>query len=159
MIVVVSITFVPIGRVACTRTAPGDDGWDAESSTIAMDPAQVGPEALLGLEEFSHVEVIFHLDRVAPERIEREARRPRSNPDWPRVGILAQRGKNRPNRIGATIARVVSVEGLTLTVAGLDAIDGTPVLDVKPYMREFGPRGDVRQPVWSTELMRGYWDA
>ncbi|WP_062202331.1 SAM-dependent methyltransferase [Demequina salsinemoris] len=152
-----SIEIVPIGRVTSTRTAPGDDGWDAESSAITFDPEQVGPEALVGLEDFSHVEVIFHLDRVRPEKIEREARRPRSNPDWPRVGILAQRGKNRPNRIGATIARVVGVEGLTLKLSGLDAIDGTPVLDVKPYMVEFGPRGDVRQPAWASELMEDYW--
>jgi len=52
---------------------------------------------------------------------------------------------------------LVSVESLTLTVEGLDAIDGTPVLDIKPYMLEFGPRGDVHQPVWATELMAGYW--
>ncbi|WP_084126459.1 SAM-dependent methyltransferase [Demequina sp. NBRC 110054] len=154
-----SIEMVAIGRVTSTRTAPGGDDWDSESSSIALDPQQVGPEALAGLEEFSHVEVLFHLDRVPVERIEREARRPRGNPEWPRVGILAQRGKNRPNRIGATIARVVAVEGLTLTVAGLDAIDGTPVLDVKPYMAEFGPRGEVRQPAWATALMRSYWEA
>ncbi len=152
-----SIEIVPIGRVTSTRTAPGDDDWDRESSTIHFDSQQVGKEALAGLEEFSHVEVIFHLDRVPVDKVEREARRPRSNPAWPRVGILAQRGKNRPNRIGATIVRVVAVKGLVLTVAGLDAIDGTPVLDVKPYMTEFGPRGEVVQPAWATELMSRYW--
>jgi tRNA (Thr-GGU) A37 N-methylase len=46
---------------------------------------------------------------------------------------------------------------LTLDVTGLDAIDGTPVMDIKPYMVEFGPRGALRQPAWSTELMQGYW--
>jgi tRNA (Thr-GGU) A37 N-methylase len=52
---------------------------------------------------------------------------------------------------------LLSVDGVVLTVRALDAIDGTPVLDIKPYMKEFGPRGQVRQPSWSTELMAGYW--
>jgi tRNA (Thr-GGU) A37 N-methylase len=77
--------------------------------------------------------------------------------NWPRVGIFAQRGKGRPNRLGATIVEVVSREGRVLTVAGLDAIDGTPVLDIKPVLAEFLPRKPVRQPAWSCELMRDYW--
>jgi tRNA (adenine37-N6)-methyltransferase len=56
-----------------------------------------------------------------------------------------------------TTCELVGVDGLTLRVRGLDAIDGTPVLDVKPYMAEFGPRGTLRQPAWSSELMAGYW--
>jgi tRNA (adenine37-N6)-methyltransferase len=85
------------------------------------------------------------------------ARYPRGRKDWPRVGIFAQRAKNRPNRIGVTVCRLVSVSDLSIFVEGLDAVEGTPVLDIKPYMREFGPRGEVRQPAWSTELMSGYW--
>jgi len=73
------------------------------------------------------------------------------------VGIFAQRGKNRPNRIGVTTCRLIGVRGRVLTVAGLDAIDGTPVLDIKPYLAEFGPRGDVHQPDWTRQLMRHYW--
>ena len=71
--------------------------------------------------------------------------------------MLAQRGKNRPYRLGVTVAQLVSLAGRALTVRGLDAVNGTPVLDVKPVMREFLPRGDVRQPAWASELMRGYW--
>ena len=100
---------------------------------------------------------MYVFDRVDPGKIERGARHPRNNPAWPKVGIFAQRGKNRPNRIGTTICRVERVEGLRLHVTGLDAIDGTPVLDIKPYMAEFGPRGEVRQPSWSHELMAGYF--
>jgi len=73
------------------------------------------------------------------------------------VGIFAQRGKDRPNRLGTTIAEIKGREGRVLTVAGLDAVDGTPVLDIKPLMVEFLPRGSVRQPPWSRELMRDYW--
>jgi len=57
-----------------------------------------------------------------------------------------------------SVCRLLAVNGLTLTVQALDAIDGTPVLDLKPYMTEFGPRGQVRQPAWSHELMAGYWN-
>jgi tRNA (Thr-GGU) A37 N-methylase len=73
------------------------------------------------------------------------------------VGIFAQRAKNRPNQIGLTVCRVLEVGGRVLRVAGLDAVDGTPVLDVKPWVRELGPRGEVHQPAWMTALMERYW--
>jgi tRNA (Thr-GGU) A37 N-methylase len=73
------------------------------------------------------------------------------------VGIFAQRGKNRPNRLGATIARVLGRSGRRLTVVGLDAVDGTPVVDIKPVLREFLPQEVVIQPAWATELMEKYW--
>ena len=79
------------------------------------------------------------------------------HPNWPEVGIFAQRGKNRPNRIGVSRCRLLGVDGLDVRVAGLDAIAGTPVLDVKPYMAEFGPVGETAQPEWATELMRDYY--
>lgn len=147
----------PTGIVTSSRQEVRDDAWDAEQASITPDAAAFTAEALAGLDSFSHVGVVFLFDRVEPERIERGARRPRGNADWPLVGIFAQRGKNRPNRIGITTCRVLSVEGLILTVGLLDAVDGTPVLDLKPTMVEFGPRGEVWQPEWSRELMRGYW--
>ena len=85
------------------------------------------------------------------------SRRPRGNPDWPDVGIFAQRAKDRPNRLGLCTCELVEVRGDTLEVRALDAIEGTPVLDIKPYMAEFAPRGPVRQPAWSHELMAGYF--
>jgi tRNA (Thr-GGU) A37 N-methylase len=96
---------------------------------------------------------------VDPDRVQTGSRRPRGNPDWPEVGIFAQRGKGRPNRIGVTVCRLLGVDSLTLHVRGLDAIDATPVLDVKPYMTEFAARGEILQPAWSHELMVGYWAA
>jgi tRNA (Thr-GGU) A37 N-methylase len=78
-------------------------------------------------------------------------------PDWPEVGIYAHRAKRRPNRLGVSVCELLGIEGTTLNVRGLDAIDGTPVLDLKPYMVEFAPGTEVRQPAWSHELMRGYW--
>jgi len=147
----------PIGTVRGGRTEASDDAWDKVDTRIELDPAQFGPEAIAGLGEFSHVEVLYHFPKVAPATIETGARHPRGNVAWPKVGIFAQRGKNRPNRIGATICALISVDGLTLRVRGLDAIDGTPVLDIKPVMKGFLPRGEVREPGWAKELMRGYW--
>jgi tRNA (adenine37-N6)-methyltransferase len=149
-------TIEPIGHVQGGRADPIDDDWGGSRATIVLD-ARFGPEALAGLDGFSHVEVIFLFDRVAPEAVEHGARHPRGRADWPLTGIFAQRGKNRPNRLGVTVCAVVAVEGTRLHVAGLDAIDGTPVIDVKPVMREFLPRGAVRQPDWVAELMADYW--
>lgn len=152
-----SIVLAPIGVVRSTRKHAADDDWDSERVHVELDSSLFSAEALLGLADFSHVEIIFYMDRVDPAKIEKTARHPRNNPDWPTVGIFAQRAKNRPNQLGATICRVLSVNGLQLAVEGLDAIDGTPVLDIKPWVHEFAPRGAVTQPQWITELMRNYW--
>lgn len=147
----------PIGRVVGGRTENRDDGWGAVEAVIRLDPQRFGPEALAGLDAFSHVEVLFRLDRVSPEDVQTGARRPRGNPAWPQVGIFAQRGKDRPNRLGLCCCEVLGIDALELRVRGLDALDGSPVLDLKPWMAEFAPRGEVRQPEWASELMARYW--
>ena len=148
----------PIGWVRSSRSIPLDDDWGSIAATVVLDSERFSLDAVMGLEEFSHIEVVYLFDRVDPDEVETSARHPRGNPDWPRVGIFAQRAKVRPNRIGVTVCRLQSVTGLSLSVTGLDAIDATPILDVKPYMAEFGPRGEVHQPAWSHELMSGYWE-
>ena len=145
----------PIGWVHARRTTPEDDGWDAIPARIALD-ATFGPEALAGLEQFSHIEVLFHFHATS-EPPETGARHPRGRKDWPKAGIFAQRGKDRPNHIGATICRLVSVQGTSLDVIGLDAIDGTPVLDIKPVWSGFLPRGGFHEADWAKELMQNYW--
>ena len=152
-----TVIMTPIGHVSSPRTRPLDDDWDAITATITLDGEQFTPDALRGLADFSHVEVVYLFDRVDPDTVQTRARHPRGNPDWPEVGIFAQRAKGRPNRIGVSVCRLLHVDGLTLTVQALDAIDATPVLDLKPYMTEFAPRGPVHQPSWSHELMAGYW--
>lgn len=151
------ILLQPIGLVRGGRAEPLDDGWGQSEAVIELDEARFGPLALCGLETFSHVEVIFHFHLAPPEAVECGARRPRGRSDWPAVGIFAQRGKDRPNRIGVCICEVVRVDGIRLHVRGLDAIDGTPVVDIKPVMAGFLPRSAVREPAWSSELMAGYW--
>jgi tRNA-Thr(GGU) m(6)t(6)A37 methyltransferase TsaA len=151
------IVLAPIGVVRSPILDQMDDVWGGVTSVIELDGNVVGPDACKGLEEFSHVEILFHMHRVPPDRIVTNARHPRGRVEWPAVGIFAQRGRVRPNRIGASHCRLVKVDGLRLTVRDLDAIDGTPVIDVKPYMAEFGPKGEVRQPRWSHELMSTYF--
>jgi tRNA-Thr(GGU) m(6)t(6)A37 methyltransferase TsaA len=147
----------PIGFVRSPRLEVADDHWGGMRSTIELSAERFGPEALEGLDAFSHAEVVYLFDRVAGDAVETGARHPRGNPAWPRVGVFAQRVKNRPNRLGVSRCRIVSVTGLTVAVEGLDAVDGTPVLGIKPYMAEFGPIGPVHQPAWATELMRDYY--
>lgn len=146
-----------IGRVRSARDEAIDDGWDAIPVRIELDPAQFTPEALMSLDRFSHAEIVYLFDRVRDDQIERGARHPRGRTDWPKAGIFAQRGKNRPNRLGVTVAEIVKVEGLTLHLKGLDAIEGTPVIDIKPVLSGFLPRGEIREPEWAREIMLAYW--
>ncbi len=147
----------PVGFVRGGRTLAVDDDWGASRTAIELDAERFTPEALIGLDAFSHAEVVFVFDRVGDDEISYDARHPRGRKDWPRVGIFAQRGKNRPNRIGVSVCRIIQVSGLRLDVEGLDAIDGTPVLDIKPVLSGFAPRGEFREPDWAREIMAGYW--
>jgi len=152
-----SFILEPVGHVRGGRIEAIDDDWGPSRARIELDPARFGPEALFGLADFSHAEIVFVFDQITDDQITTAARRPRGREDWPLVGIFAQRGRNRPNRLGVSVCQVVSVAGLTLEVEGLDAIDGTPVLDIKPVLKGFIPRGEVREPAWATEIMEGYW--
>jgi tRNA-Thr(GGU) m(6)t(6)A37 methyltransferase TsaA len=145
-----------IGIVLSPRQQPLDDDWDSVVCTVDLAPS-FGPESVRGLADFSHLEVVYLFHAVDPEAVCRGARHPRGNLAWPEVGIFAQRAKDRPNRIGISICELLSVDDTRLRIRGLDAIDGSPVLDVKPYFAQFAPRTPVHQPAWSTELMRSYW--
>lgn len=149
----------PVGYVRGGRTDATDDDWGDVEATIELDALQFDADVTAGLAAFSHLEVVYVFHLVDEAKIETGARHPRNNETWPRVGIFAQRAKGRPNRIGLTTCEIVTVNGLEVTVRGLDAVDGTPVLDLKPYMAAFAPRGPVREPTWATELMANYWHA
>jgi len=153
------IKLQPVGVVHSIRVTPEDDDWDGVDAFIELDATRFGPEALAGLDTFSHVEVIFVFHRVDAEKVCEGSRHPRNQERWPKVGIFSQRGKGRPNRLGLTTCRVARVDGLRLYVRGLDAIDGTPVMDLKPWMSGFAPRGARWEPPWALELMAQYWSA
>ena len=146
----------PIAYVGSPRLALDDDNWGGVISEITLDQT-LPAESFDGIEGFSHAEILFRFDQVANDKI-LFSRHPRGNTDWPKVGVFAQRNKDRPNHIGLTVVRIVKRDGRSLFVEGLDAIDGTPVLDIKPVMREFLPREPIRQPDWSHELMKNYWN-
>src|SRR6478672_11012485 len=118
-----------IGHVVGGRVEPDDDDWGGVRAVIRLDADRYGPEALYGLDGFSHVEVVYVFDRADPAATETGSRHPRGRTDWPAVGIFAQRGKDRPNHLGVSRASLLRVEGLDIHVQGLDAIDGTPVVD------------------------------
>ncbi|MGY3190196.1 tRNA (N6-threonylcarbamoyladenosine(37)-N6)-methyltransferase TrmO [Lysinibacillus sp. TE18511] len=147
----------PIAAVSNSRKMIEDDNWGGIISTIELTK-DMQESSLKGIDDFSHLEIIFYFDKVSDEKIQYEARHPRNNKDYPEVGIFAQRGKNRPNKIGVTVVELLELKDRTLIVKGLDAIDGTPIIDIKPVMKEFLPKGEIKQPKWSTDLMINYWD-
>lgn len=149
-------TLTPLAHVRSPRAAHLDDYWRGVVSTLVLADG-VPDDALAGLESFSHIEVVYLFDQVDPASVVWGSRHPRNRTDWPRVGILAQRGRKRPNRLGLSRCRVLRVDGRTVTVSDLDAIDGTPVLDIKPLMVETLPTDPVRQPDWAGVLMDRYY--
>lgn len=113
-------------------------------------------EAFEGIYEFSHLEIIYFFDKVNNKEIVFSGH-PRGNPNYPLVGIFGQRKKNRPNTIGLCTVELLEHNARCLKVRYLDAIDGTPVLNIKPVFKEFQPKGEIRQPLWVSILMKNYW--
>lgn len=146
----------PVAFVRGGRRQPIDDHWGAETCRIELTE-RFGADALAGLNEFSHLDVIFVFHLVDEHDVVIDTRRPRGRADWPEVGIFAQRGRVRPNRLGVSTCQIEAVEGTTIVVRGLDAIDGSPVLDLKPHMSGFAPQGTVTEPTWAVEIMAEYW--
>ncbi|MBS2964973.1 SAM-dependent methyltransferase [Actinocrinis puniceicyclus] len=146
-----------IAHVVGGRIEPTDDYWGGTRSIIRIDNPRFTPEATVGLDDFSHLEVVFRFHLTDPTDLNLGARRPRDNPDWPPVGTFGHRNMRRINWLGVSRCRLIKVDGLDLHVEELDAVDGTPVLDIKPWFTEFGPHGEVRQAAWSTEMLGNYF--
>jgi tRNA (adenine37-N6)-methyltransferase len=147
----------PIAHIYNSRKTQLDDHWGGPISEIILDDS-LPDDCLDGIDEFSHVEILFYFDKVDDVKKFQYSRHPRGNLSWPKVGVFAQRNKDRPNHIGLTIAQIVKRSGRSLYVQELDAINGTPVVDIKPVMVEFLPHQPVFQPEWSHELMKEYWN-
>ena len=145
-----------IGSVKCPVTEMSQGGWAKVDSEIHLDPQYA--RGLQGLEGFSHVIVVFYLDRAQGFDPEKQLlRRPRGMEDMHEVGVFAQRTKFRPNPIGVTAVKLLGIAGNVIKVRGLDALDGTPVLDIKPYMPPFDRVDDVKMPPWVGHFMEGYF--
>jgi tRNA-Thr(GGU) m(6)t(6)A37 methyltransferase TsaA len=149
------IVINPVAFVQNTRTEIADDFWGSVVSEIQLAD-NIPQSAFDGIEEFSHLEIIFYFNRSNQADIVFNGH-PRGNKNWPSVGIFAQRKKDRPNALGLTTAELIRREGNKIWVRQFDAMDGTPIIDIKPVMKEFLPEAQIRQPVWSHELMKEYW--
>lgn len=147
-----------IGHVRNDRTdIQHTDNWGAVRSTIVVDE-RFGEACLQGLDQFSHVEVLFVFDQFPEPDDVSEPKPYRGRADLPPMGIFAGRGPRRPNRIGVTCCAIESVRGRELTVVGLDAVSGTPVVDLKPTMAEFRAV-EPRQPEWVSQMMSEYFES
>lgn len=120
--------------------------WDQVESTIKVLPQLA--QGLNGLETFSHAEIYFHLHQASFDLKTDLMGRPRRKAENPLVGVFARRTNHRPNGIGMTIVKILSVEQGVLHVKGLDAVDGTPVLDIKPHTPR-GKHGELQLPDWA----------
>lgn len=149
-----NIVMNPIGYVKNDIENRKDVSWGEDVSSIILNEEYHG--GLKGLEEFTHVTIIYYLDKAKFDREKHLQRRPQNREDMPLVGIFSQRGKDRPNQIGMTSVHVVSVSENCLTVKGLDAIDGTPVLDIKPYYPVYDEK-NAKVPEWVERLMEHYF--
>lgn len=145
----------PIATVHSPVTEGIDEDWGSVISEIKLKPELA--DGLRQLDSFSHALIVFFMHQSTFNAATDLVRRPRGRADMPEGGIFAQRAKHRPNPIGVTAVEVVGIEGDTLRVRGLDAIDGTPVLDIKPYVPAFDRRDEAAIPDWMQQLMQGYF--
>ena len=146
----------PIGYVTNERNEIKDDYWGSITSTIEL-VKDIPLRALKGIEEFSHLEIIFHFHQLDKDRVNFGPLHLRGNTSWPEVGLYASRKKRRPNFLGLTIVELLNVDGRVLTVQNLDANNGTSVIDIKPVLNQFLPNKAVRHPDWYADLMKDYW--
>ena len=119
-----------------------------EESKLAVFPEYC--EALNGIEAFSHVIVLYWLDkRDTPEERSVLKVTPKRHPGAPEVGVFASRSPTRPNPIAFEVCKLVGVDGCTLTVQDSDAFQGTPIIDLKPYLPHADSVPDARVPEWT----------
>jgi len=143
-----------IGTVKSPVTDPLDIKWGEVLSEIILKDEYTS--GLLGLEGFSHLIVLtfLHKAKFIPEKHLR--RRPQKRQDMPLLGIFAQRARHRPNRIGVTAVEIIEIRDNRIKVRALDAIDGTPIIDIKPYVPVYD-RKDATIPEWMETLMKDYF--
>jgi tRNA-Thr(GGU) m(6)t(6)A37 methyltransferase TsaA len=140
----------PIGKVRNEVKQHRRGGWEEVASEIVID--ENFTEYLDGLEQFSHIIVVYWMHRVAPVSEPLAKVHPRGREDLPLVGIFSTRAPYRPNPLGVTTTRLMQRKGNVLKVAGLDALDGTPVIDIKPYMPHYDSPPDATEADWVKKL-------
>ncbi|RYF86823.1 MAG: tRNA (N6-threonylcarbamoyladenosine(37)-N6)-methyltransferase TrmO [Chitinophagaceae bacterium] len=149
------IVLSPVAFVKNLRTTPTDDYWEEVISEITLADG-IPTEAFDNISAFSHLEIIYYFNQLKVDEMVYSGH-PRGNKLYPNMGIFAQRKKDRPNAIGLCTVELLEHNGRSIKVKFLDAIDDTPVLDIKPVFREFGAKGQSKQPEWVADLMKNYW--
>lgn len=146
----------PVASVVGGHTRVQDDYQGGVQAVIRLNGAYP-LETLQGIEEFSHLTVTWRFHLARPDDVQLHARSPRGDTRWPATGTFVHRNHRRPNQLAISYPRLLGVEGRDLLVTDLDAVDGTPILDLAPYFQEMGPHGPVRQPAWPGEMLSDYW--
>ena len=141
------INLKPIGFVKNNVKEPRFGHFDDEISEIIVDEKLT--EAFKGIKDYSHVIIVYWMDKVKDYAV---THRPQDNPDVPIVGIFACRCPRRPNPIAITTVELVGQEGNRIKVKGLDIIDGTPVIDIKPYWSKYDKVESAIIPGWVDKL-------
>lgn len=144
------IVFNPIGFVRTDAVGRETKDKTRTSQIIINDELT---EALDGVTGFSHLFVLFWLNQVSNHQRQTLKVHPRGRRDMPLLGVFATRTMFRPNPVGLTLVELVKVEGNVLTVRGLDAFDGTPVLDIKPF-DSWDNAETAKVPDWWTKLKK-----
>ena len=149
IIMMPDIKLKPVGYVINEIKEAQKSGypWEKVVSEIVIDENL--SEALDGLERFSHIIVLYWIHKTFEKGELPISVHPRGDKKLPLVGLFATRSPNRPNSIGKTTARLLSIEGNVLRVKGLDSLDGTPVLDIKPYIPGYDSVRGARVPEWT----------
>jgi tRNA-Thr(GGU) m(6)t(6)A37 methyltransferase TsaA len=145
------VSIRPIGVVRNNVREPRPDGWTAVRSDVIIRDDLI--DALDGIDGYSHIIVVFAFDRV-PEQAQRPRVQPRGDARIPEQGVLATRSQLRPSPIGVAVVPLLRRRRNILRVQGLDAIDGTPVLDIKPYFPNYDAVPDAGVPEWARALER-----
>ncbi|MGW4890651.1 SAM-dependent methyltransferase [Kitasatospora sp. NPDC004240] len=150
------ILITPIATVVGGHPQVADDYQGGVESIIRLN-ADYPLETVQGLDQFSHVVVTWRFHLASPEDVQLHARSPRGDARWPATGTFVHRNHRRPNQMAISYPRLLRVDGRDLHVTDLDAVDGTPVIDIAPYFTEMGPRGEVTEPAWPGEMLTSYW--
>jgi tRNA-Thr(GGU) m(6)t(6)A37 methyltransferase TsaA len=144
------ISLEPIGVVRNEIRDHKRSGWGEVTSEVVIDEELA--ESLEGLEEFSHIIVVFWMHK-SPTGMKHPVKvHPRGRADLPLVGLLATRAPFRPNSLGVSVVKLAEIRQNVLTVVGLDAMDGTPVIDIKPFMPPLDNPTEVRMPDWVSKI-------
>ncbi|MFJ5068331.1 TrmO family methyltransferase [Kitasatospora sp. NPDC088556] len=152
-----TLHFTPIATVVGGHLTPADDYQGGVESIIRLHD-EYPLETLLGIDEFSHLTVTWFFHLASPDDVQLHARSPRGDSRWPATGTFVHRNHRRPAQIATSYPRLLRVAGRDLHVTDLDAVDGTPVIDLAPWFAAMGPRGPITEPAWPSEMLTHYWD-